>query len=557
MISFLKKTGLLSLAWNVRRSLNLDSAGERALRSKFLQFKDLYGDAIRHRFVSPNSQTPRALIVSVGIPGIEVELGLIKAVEMAGYEPFIIAGLNEWHLRYYRLAQLQNVFFWEEFEGGDKRDEARASMNSIEAIAEFLAIKHAGIKVGRYATSTALRRLRTGSIDLNSSEVRDEALKFLAASMRSAVAARRIMDRVRPSLAVFPDRGYTPLAELFDLCMSQDVDTITWNAAHRNNTLMLKRYRSETRDDHPSSVSEHLWRELANADWPAESRDRLFRELRDSYASGEWYGEVGTQVNKRILAPDEIRARFKLDPARKTAVIFPHIFWDATFFWGTDLFENYEEWFVQTVQMACRTDKVNWLIKIHPANIIKNVRDGYVGEPSELKAIRNRIGELPRHVSLIPADSDLNTFSLFSVMDYCLTVRGTIGIEAGSFGVPVLTAGTGRYDGRGFTIDSRSREEYLQRVSEIHNLPPLSTRQRELAEKYAYAVFVQRPLRLKTVTLEYQQDARATLETQVNARTREDWLQAADMTVLAKWFAGREHDFFNFDSDLSCAESPV
>ena len=34
---------------------------------------------------------------------------------------------------------------------------------------------------------------------------------------------------------------------------------------------------------------------------------------------------------------------------------------------------------------------------------------------------------------------------LFKVIDYGITVRGTIGIELPCFGIPVITAGTGRY----------------------------------------------------------------------------------------------------------------
>jgi hypothetical protein len=52
-------------------------------------------------------------------------------------------------------------------------------------------------------------------------------------------------------------------------------------------------------------------------------------------------------------------------------------------------------------------------------------------------------------------------------MDYCLTVHGTAGIEAARLGITVLTTGTGRYDRRGFTSDSDSREEYLAKPARI------------------------------------------------------------------------------------------
>ncbi len=148
---------------------------------------------------------------------------------------------------------------------------------------------------------------------------------------------------------------------------------------------------------------------------------------------------------------------------------------------GEDLFIGYEEWFLETVRAACANEKANWIVKIHPENIVKNRRDGVPGEPSEVVAIREHIGDLPSHVVMLDASTDISTYSLFQIMDYCLTVWGTVGIEAVSFGVPVLTAGIGHYEYRGFTVDSDSRTEYLSRLAPIHEQPLLSAHERKLA----------------------------------------------------------------------------
>jgi hypothetical protein len=64
-------------------------------------------------------------------------------------------------------------------------------------------------------------------------------------------------------------------------------------------------------------------------------------ELADSYAAGDWRrgGTQGEQVDRAgSRAPTTARP----DLSKKTAVIFPHVIWDATLFWGRDLFHNYE-----------------------------------------------------------------------------------------------------------------------------------------------------------------------------------------------------------------------
>jgi hypothetical protein len=151
---------------------------------------------------------------------------------------------------------------------------------------------------------------------------------------------------------------------------------------------------------------------------------------------------------------------------------------------------------------------------------------------------------LPTHITMVPPDSAINTLSLFDVMDYCVTVRGTVGIEAAAFGIPVLTAGTGRYDRLGFTIDSDSKADYLKRLACIEEIPPLSDIERNLAERFAYGLFKLRPLTLKTVTLEYQRDQRASLSTKVQS-AGSDIRNAPDLGAFAEWVRSGREDFLS------------
>ena len=153
-------------------------------------------------------------------------------------------------------------------------------------------------------------------------------------------------------------------------------------------------------------------------------------------------------------------------------------------------------------------------------------------------ALRSRIGELPSHITMIPPESEISTYSLFDIMDYCITVYGTVGMEAARLGIPVLTGGTGPYDSQGFTVDSDTREEYLNKLRNIQVIPPLSSAQRELAERFAYVTFLMRPWHAKSVTLRYLPDDKEFLsQGQVNIRSKEDWYTADDLRAFAEWIA--------------------
>ncbi len=508
---------------------------ERIDQRSFIEFSKSHGSSLgQNLYLTPPSK--RALILSVGFAqGVQAELALIKSLELAGIRSYVFVPRNPSLLRYYGLVKSCRVLYWDDFlESSDFREAARI-LDGVQDIQELLRYETSAVRTGRSAASSALRILRVGRLDLDQKHIYECVLSRFATAIAFARNCEKILDSVNPELAVFVDRGYTPQAELFDTCIREGVNAITWNAAHKNNTIMLKRYVQVNRDEHPSSLSDASWNLLKSFPLREKQAQELHDELYVSYLSGEWYGEVGTQVNKRMQKPEEIRRSFGLEPEKKTAFIFPHILWDATFFWGKDLFQDYEEWLVETVRAAISNPNVNWVIKIHPANLVKNRRDRVKLQPAEVITLEQNFGKLPSHIHLIPAESDVNTYSLFEVMDYCLTVRGTIGIEAASRGVPVLTAGTGRYDHKGFTVDFDTKEEYLEKIRRIQDVPPLTNHQTELARRYAYGVFLARPLQLQNFTLEYQKDPKATAKIEIKPRTQKDWENTKDLRLFSDW----------------------
>lgn len=517
---------------------------EFELFEDYLRWRWHYREALRAPLY-PAGAVRKALIVAKGtLNGTQIELPLIKGIELAGFVPVVLTNRTDLE-KHYRLAGVRSFARWDAFnEHAPPIEQATALVDSAKTLEELMAIEHAGARVGKFAVSSAFRSLRVGRLDLSQPQTRDKVIALLAAALQRAGAAQQTLDAVRPDLALFLGNRYSGHGELMDVCLQRGVDVLTWFDAHRSSSLMLKRYRLGNRDRHHGSIADDTWQRLRAMPWGDAERTALKRELDDNYAAGDWYSRGGTQVDKSIQAADVLRRRFGLDATKKTAVIFPHVVWDATLFWGTDLFANYEDWLIATVQAACRNPSVNWIIKVHPVHVQKQALEGYTEEPAEMTAIRVRVGPLPPHVTVIPPDTDINTFSLFALMDYCLTVRGTVGIEAARLGIRVLTAGTGRYDHRGFTIDSATAGEYLDRVERIQTIPPMCEAERELAERFAYGAFVMRPLPLTTMTIDYGRDRKATVSVRINPRSSEELRRAPDIAAFAAWAADRSQEDF-------------
>lgn len=540
----LRKTSLFATARDIYVSLSPKLRAQREIETEDLKkLASEVGTILQQPLYSESKKIKKVLIMGMGrVPYIAQETVIRKAFEMAGYRPIVLIPQDNLIIKTYNLLGTEHVAFLDRYLS-KRSNEAQKYLKKNLTLDDVVALDFNGVRCGKYAASTLMRKVRSGSFDFSDAEIKHALEKALNRSFECKAAADALLEDIRPEALVLVDRGYSPSGELFDTCVERNIPVFTWNVAHKNNSLMLKRYDLTNRDVHPSSLSKESWEALKQMKWTTQHWEMLKSELEMCYKTGQWYAEVGTQFNKKSLSKAQLIERLGVDPNKKTAVIFPHIFWDATFFWGKDLFENYENWFVETVKAACLNDRLNWVIKVHPANLVKNKRDGVTGEHSEIAAIRKSIGTLPAHVKVLPADTDINTLSLFSFMDCCVTVRGTVGIEAACFGVPVLTAGTGRFDGLGFTLDSHTREEYLGKLTSVEKLERMDDYQTELARRYAYGVLMCRPADLHMLEMKFQLNDTADLSVNFKVDSLEKLKSSVDVKTISEWISSGTEDY--------------
>ncbi len=424
-------------------------------------------------------------------------------------------------------------------EAGVEAGRVLADAPDLEALAN---LEINGFRTGRNVQSRVVRKFRVGRLDAGSPEQMDELRYVLAESLAVSRVASRLLDDLKPDLVVFLEKGYTPAGEVYDACLLKGVDTIQWLGAPQSDHLLFKRYSLATRADHPFALGADTWDRLRSAPWSPAQDQLVVDRIASHYQNGAWYNRQQLQTGKRIMPPEEVRSKLGVRPDRKVAVIFAHILYDATFFYGESLYPDYEQWLIETVRGAIANPELDWVVKVHPVNVWRSRMDGVPMEQIEAQVLRREFGELPAHVSLMPANTEINTYSLFDAIDFGLTVRGTIGMELPCFGVPVVTAGTGRYSGHGFTIDPESREAYQEILSRLHEQAPLSDEQRRLARQYAFGAFFLRPF--PTVSFRLDFHARSfgvdALKQNVvlDAGLISQWPQTPDLSQIAAWAVG-------------------
>jgi len=510
------------------------SLRERA-RYRAIVERDLRSFGRRHGRLfdaSPPATGRRALIVSLSSFPYQLKLEgmLAHGLRLQGLEPAVVvpAGV-ELPRRYFEVFGLRDLVGLDDHLP-DEVDVPRFDPDLV----------YDGIPVGRYALSTASRILHAPSVDVDANL---ELLQTLVeTTVRSTLAAGRLLDDLDPELVLFNERNYAQEAPLCDVALERGLNVVQWVNAFQDDGLVFKRYTEETKGMHPRSLSDESWERVRALEWTPGRDAELDEEFRLRYEGG-WGLARRNHGWTRAYSADEIRRELGLRPGRKVAVLFSHVLWDANmFFRGVDLFPDQEAWFVETVRAACENDRVDWIVKLHPGNVWKQRRDGFEGEGQELEVLRDRIGPLPEHVRVLRAGSDVSTRSVFELADYGITIRGSIGIELPCFGVPVLTAGTGFYSGRGFTVDFASAAEYLEAVRRIEELPPLTAGETLLARRHAYALFRLRPTRFtsfSTVIRPLEETGHPLdHDLVVNLRTRAELERADDLRRFGEWAVG-------------------
>ena len=499
---------------------------------------------------------PVALFVSLTefVYQLKLEGVLGKALQLHGWRPAVLVPAGSWiPPKYLSAFGIARFVVLDDYLDDAGRSEAAAAAGRVlehaPTLADVRELTFHGAAIGRNVLATVSRALHEGAVDLGEPRVREKLAELLPRTLEATVAAERLLDDLRPELVLFLERNYAAEAPLSDVALVRGTNVVQYVSGPQDDTLVFKRFTRETRREHPRSLSAASWEAVRAMPWTPERDAELDEEFAQRYGNA-WALGRRIQGWTSDRPREEVMAALGLDSSKPTAVVFSHVLWDANMFYGRDLFADQEEWFVETVRAACANPQANWVVKLHPANVWKLKREGIEGARDEETAIRETVGDLPPHMAVVRPGSDISTRSIFGVTDYGITIRGSVGFELPCFGVPVLTAGTGFYSGRGFTIDSATPDEYLERLRGIEQIPPLMPGQVELARRHAYALFRLRPTGftsfLATIRPLEEMGHPLDHDVEIRVRTRAELERADDLRRFAEWATeSRELDYLH------------
>lgn len=455
--------------------------------------------------VVPNGKETRtALFLSFApnIYTIKQEIMLALGLRLRGWNIiFLIRPDAHWAFQFFTWCKLGRIEFWDRYISWSNFIKVRHAVKTLlNGSCSFQSVKkwtYRNAWIGPQLLASISRNKMTGAPDPSRPDEYKELARILPESILAVHTAENILAKIPVNLCIVNEPNYAFVGPVVDMAIAKGIPVIHFSQPSRDDALVLKKLTKATRRIHPNSLSLDTFTHIQKEPWNESKETELLSELKKRY-DGTYFLQSRNQPKTSPVIAQEIKGKLGLNSEKKTACIFCPVLWDANLFYGEDLFDDFGHWFVETVLAAVRNPHLNWLIKLHPANKWKRAMQKTTEELADLELLRANVGVLPSHVKVLLPDCDISTWCLFETIDYGVTVRGTVGIELPCFGKPVLTGGTGRYSGLGFTIDSQTREEYLSRLDDLQNLPPLDLIETEKARQHAHAIFLRRPWIMKS-----------------------------------------------------------
>ena len=431
---------------------------------------------------------------------------------------------------FYKKVGISNFLYLDQSLDKKKNKKVSLLLKKIKSTSNFLNFSFELIRVGKFIASRILREEQIGNFDLKKIK-NEKTITYFFNSITKIENFKKIIKKLNIKFLIFNERGYTPSGEIFELALKNNIKCIQWFGSPIDKYHSFKCYNWNMRHHHPLKLCKSTIKKLLLADKKMEISSKIMVHLKDQYYSQKGFNRQNLQKDKIIFNKSQLKKRLKIFNNKKICCVFTHIFDDATFFYGTSLFSSYEDWLRHILIEAQKNQKVNWVIKIHPANMLRT------SVSLEEKLINDMFKKIPKNIRVVKPGTVINTFSFFQSIDFALTVRGTVGCELACYGIPVITAGTGRYSHQGFTVDPKSKKNFLNILSNADGIKKLTPKQIKLARIYTYGSLIARSIRMDGIKIDYNYNGLSLEKSNLVdiPKSYDDLIKKSDVKKILSW----------------------
>ncbi len=353
-------------------------------------------------------------------------------------------------------------------------------------------LKFDGISVGVAAESSTLRYLRINSLFTKPEESRPVLKMYLKNALETYFVCKRMFESKMFDRILLQCGKSCTESVMVELATRFGIPYVTYDFGHILGTMMFSVNESIS-----DTNIIHLWNAWRNR----SLNERENRQL-DQYMNDRRYGRHS--IINQWPDPKFVEQPFNVAETHakggRVYVLFSNVAWDTAASGIPAAFPSMFDWLEETIRFFEKREQDQLIIRIHPAEVqMKGTARDRVDD-----FIHKRFPNLPPNIRVVAPEDKLSSYSIIPIADIILIYTTTIGMESAILGKAVITAAQTHYANHGFTIDSRSREDYfsalvdLKRLSEFNNNASIVA----LARKYAYLFFFKQMLPFPYVEFE-------------------------------------------------------
>ena len=355
---------------------------------------------------------------------------------------------------------------------------------------------HDNLPVGQIILSTFARYNLIGEVDVNDEKFIEFFKEWEPIILETYYGARKLFSRNKYSAIVFTETFCEDYGSIYFAALALELNIVKTSGTVQDAAILVQRRNKYTARLSHATLSRNSWEKIRNNISAHVAISEVRKNFSDRYGR-KWFRSARNNNNSININCVEARNKLGLREDRKIAIIFSHILYDALFHYGEELYRDYAEWLVRTIELAIKNENLDWFIKYHPSNIWRGELNSVLkGRYEEDRLIDKFFPSLPPHVRKIYPSTDLSAWTWMKLADVGVCVRSSPGLEMACLGKPVISAGTGRYEGYGFTRDPKSIAEYENMISRAHELAPLSEDETNAANIFAHGLFNLKPFAL-------------------------------------------------------------
>ena len=333
-----------------------------------------------------------------------------------------------------------------------------------------------GLPLGRMVRTSVLWFLLRGTPERGERWL-GTTRRFLTAAALVRLAAERLLDRTEPDRVFCLNGLFFAERVLRAVAASRDVPITTYERGFMPDTWVFR---------HDDIACEYRiaadFRETADRPLGKAASRRLDDYLAERARGKVDAGQYWPRIEERQQA---VVRELSLDPSLPVVSAFSNIVWDSAVQEHDIAFDSMFGWLEDTVRFFGDRDDAQLVLRIHPAEVRL---EGQETSERVVDTLAARLGGIPENVRILPAESELSSYTLGGMSRFTLVYTSTIGLELAAAGVPVVVSGETHYRDLGFTLDVERREQYVPLLDRLlREAPPGPDVDR--ARRYAHFFF--------------------------------------------------------------------